>query len=256
MYGLSSGQFGISTLTWREQSPQWGIRRAGELGFACVDIGIIGGMATIDVPMLVDAPEQVLPPIEMALAETGVTVASFNARITAADEIDRRLQARALARAAQRLDVQAGVTLGHGGVDSELDAVLDDLRPVCEELHGVGVTPMVESHRGNFTQHVDQALALLEALPSLRFTLDASHYILQSLGPDDWAALLPYTAHCHLRSCRPGELIAAATDCSPLVGDWLAQLAAVGYRAAITYEIINDEASTLALRERLQQGVA
>jgi len=253
---LAEEQFGISTLAWHDRPPEWGVRRAHELGFACVDIGIIGTMATVDAQMLVDDAERVLAPIEQALEETGVAVASCNVRVHGEDEDQRRAQARALARAARRLGVRAGITIGHGDVDAPLAAIVAELAPLCETIAEEGVTPMVESHRGNFTQRIDQARALLEALPALRFTLDASHYLCQGLEPADWEPLLPATEHCHLRACRPGELVAAAEDCSPLVDAWLAQLAARGYRGAVVHECIRDEATGCRLHAMLRERAA
>lgn len=242
---------GISTLTWPERPLADAIRRAHELEFTSVDLGILQWSA-LHTPRLTADENAALAPIEAALEETGIRVASFNARLEG-DRHEQRAQAAALARAAQRLGVASGITLGHGKVDEPLAEVVAGLRETCAILADHGVTPMVESHRNNFTQHIDQALALLEALPQLGFTLDASHYISQGLQPADWEPLLSRTRHAHLRPCTDHELSVASAEAGPQTSAWLRQLAAHGYRGTLSFEVIRDETETLAFRERLQE---
>lgn len=244
-------RLGISTLTWKDQHPADGIRRAHALGLGAVDIGIIRDMTPVDVATLVDEPDRLLRPIEAALDETGIVVASFNARIKTDDIAAVRAQATALAAAAKRLKVQAGVTLGHGRVDEPLEDVVAQLQPRCEALVEAGVTPMVESHRRNFTEHIDQAASLLGAIDGLRLTLDASHWISQGLRVEAWEHLLPHVAHCHLRACTNEQLVAPTVACSPEVIASIRSLAQHGYTGYCTMEIIGDEDESIAFREYL-----
>lgn len=240
--GLSVEQLGISTLTWLTQPIAWGIRRAAALGFARVDVGLIASMNGTGPGHLVADPEAVLGPIQTALNETGISAAAFNTRVTpGADQTRIQQEARALCRAATELGLTDGVTLDILSAEAGLKANVDWLRPAVEVCLDSCVVPMVESHRGDFTETVEGALALLDALPGLMFTLDASHYISQGLQPEDWQTLLPFTAHAHIRPCDRHRLQVPIAEMSADTAAWLKQMAAHGYRGTVTTEIIQKD---------------
>ena len=51
------------------------------------------------------------------------------------------------------------------------------LREAAHIAHGHGLPFFVETHRGNFPESLNQALALIERLPEVRFTGDLSHAV-------------------------------------------------------------------------------
>ncbi|MFW5845061.1 MAG: sugar phosphate isomerase/epimerase family protein [Planctomycetota bacterium] len=254
---ISEQQLGVSTLTWKSWPITDSIRRAHELGFTLVDLGLIKRMGTgIDPLMLIEDLDACLAPVEAALADTGIGVASFNARLHG-DATTWRDQAEALARAARRLGVISGITLGNGPVDAGLHTVVEDLRMPCAVLQEHGITPMVESHRNQFTEDIGRTAALLEALPDLQLTLDASHYISQGLQPDDWEVLLPRVRHAHLRPCDAEQLCVPVTAEGPGTAAWLRRCADRGYTGTITHERMGpdpeeNESETIAHRAALR----
>jgi sugar phosphate isomerase/epimerase len=49
-------------------------------------------------------------------------------------------------------------------------------------------------------------IALLEAVPGIKLTLDYSHFICLGYPQEEIDPLAPYAAHVHLRQARPGAL--------------------------------------------------
>ncbi len=238
---LGADRFAISTLCWQRKPVQWGIARAAAMGFGWVDIGIIAGMTPIDVPQLAAEFDTLVPRWGEALTAHGVRVASFNARIAMdAGPGTARREADALCRAANALKAEAGVTLGNGPAD-DMQPTLDHLTPILEVFASYGQTLMVESHRHNWTERPEQTQRLLQALPGLKLTLDASHYIALGYAPADWEVLLPYVEHCHVRPAAPGSIYVKTDERDPRLDDWLRRMATSGYAGLFTFELIDDD---------------
>ena len=255
-------RIGVSTLTWLSKPAEWGIRRAAEMGFRWVDIGIIQRMTGLGPARLADELDTTVARWDEALRETGIGVATFNANISLdTNEQDKRHQATALCEAAKRLNVQHGITLNNGPADNMTPTVAH-LEPILEVFGAHHQTPMVESHRGNWTERPDQTMRLLEALPGLKVTLDAAHYIAMGFAPDDWQALLPHVRHCHVRPAARDTVYTRTDERAAAFDHWLGRMAAWAQSddaGCLTYELIerkgiDADAETLYLHETLRRA--
>lgn len=262
---MINSRMGISTLTWASMPIKDAIYRAKQLDFQWVDLGILNGWTEFGPAQLADDFEKYIQPVEAALNDTGIRVASINAGFGAETVIENIVaQSRALCLAAQRLKAEAGVTLPAPSISLSLDDAISQLRPIYEVFTVAGVNMMVETHYSQWTERVDNALTLLKHFPSLNVTLDASHYIIQGLKPDEWSAFIPYTGHCHIRSCGEGgwpEVQVEPENSSPRLYAWLDLMLNSQYKGLFTLEIIQNfnqvdsEGASLRLREILNEKV-
>lgn len=101
-----------------------------------------------------------------------------------------------------------------------------------------GIALRIEPHLGSIVSTPELALDLLDAVPGLTLTLDASHFIVQSI---DMARILPLAAHAshvHVRAARPGQIQLDwgrnETNFAPL----LDALASAGFEAALCIEYV------------------
>lgn len=258
-------RLGVSSLTWRnELNLPAAIRRVASEGFLLVDAGIIGSMALVGTDDLLEKFDETVGDVEVAMRETGVGIASINTQIPFdMPDNDKRLRAEALARAAACWNVVSGITLNTVPAGKSLELACGHLLPIAGIFLEHGVTPMVESHRWTFTEKPENALALLDAVPGLMFTLDASHYISQGLQPPAWERLMPRVRHAHIRCCNEKELVCPLERHSAATEDWLRSLARQSYAGTLSFEIIQDPESpaaaweeTLALRAQLKAAGA
>ncbi len=217
-------------------------------------------MALIGADQLLERFDETVCDVEAAMRETGVGIASINTQIPLdMPEEDKRLRAQALAHAAKRWNVVSGITLNNVPGDKNLTFARDHLLPLAGIFFQHGVTPMVESHRWTFTETPENATALLDAVPGLMFTLDASHYISQGLQPSAWEPLMPRVRHAHIRCCNEKELVCPLGRLSVATEEWLRALAMRAYAGTLSFEIIQDPESpataweeTLAMRTHLR----
>ena len=252
-------RIGISTLTWLSQPAEWGIRRAAALGFGWVDVGVIQPMTGLGPAQLADDFETIASRWEAALRETGVGAATFNANIPFdTEKREKQRQATALCEAAARLNVRHGVTLNNGPSD-DMTPTVDHLAPILDVFDAHGQTLMVESHRHNWTETPAQAKQLLEALPGLKLTLDAAHFIALGYGPEDWAELLPAVRHCHVRPASRDAIYTTTDQRAAVFDAWLRNMTDADYTGCFTYELIEHqtidaEAETRRLHTALSEA--
>lgn len=252
-------RLGVSTLTWVTRPLTEAVARAHELGFPWIDLGLLNGWSEFGPEALDEDFHGYADPLRSVLETTGVKTASINAGFgDTTDPITLLEQAHVLCRAAKAFRSAAGVTLPAPPLAWEADRVRAYLQPLYDVFAGHGVPLMLETHFGQWTQHVDRAEQLLEWFPELRLTLDFSHYIIQGLQPADWESLLPRAGHCHIRPCGEDGWETVQTEpsaSSPLVFDSVRQMLTSGYGGLFSLEIIEGfnsvepETAAVAMRD-------
>jgi len=258
-------RLGISTLTWVSKPVREGIERAAELGFPWVDLGLLQNWSEFGVLDLWENEDAFLSPVQKVLEEKGIFVATLNASLVSGKEVPSvRDQCRTLCSIALRLKVQAGITLPTPSVKESFQTVVEYLTPIYEVCQQMGMPLMVETHYYQWTEKIENTLALLHDFPGLRITLDASHYIIQGLLPKDWESLVPYTGHCHIRPCAPKGwegVEVPLEEASPMAYEWVQRMEQWGYQGLYGFEIIegfgvpDTEAASLQMRNQLLQRV-
>ncbi len=253
---MSKAEYGVSSLTWAGRSLHDAILQAGLFNFESIDLGMLNGWTEFGPAELVREMDARLRPVENALAKTGLVVASINAGFGTETDKNRIIeQSEALCQAAKRLDAAAGVTLAAPPANSTHDAMIEYIRPINDVFTKAEVNLMFETHYGQWTENVANTLAMLQVFPRIRLTLDASHYIIQGLKPEDWADLIPYTSHCHIRPCGENgwdEVQIDPEKTSEHVFEWLRLMAKSSYQGRYSLELIENFSSVDAEKASLQ----
>lgn len=262
---MSKINYGVSSLTWVNRPLHEAVIKAGNLHFKSIDLGMLNGWSEFGPADLVRDMDVNLKPVEEALAKMDVAVASINAGF--GPETDQRKiieQATALCTAAKRLNAVAGVTLAAPSIKSTFDEMTAYIQPIYDIFTESGVNLMFETHYGQWTEKVDNTLVMLDVFPLVQLTLDASHYIIQGCKPDDWAALIPYTGHCHIRPCGEngwGEVQVEPDKSTEIVFEWLRTMVNTSYKGQYSLEIIENfspidaEKAALQMREMLTKKI-
>lgn len=71
---------------------------------------------------------------------------------------------------------------------------------------GAGVLLTIEAHVHSYLESPALTLELLKLVPSLRLTLDYTHFLCLGYRQEEIDVLAPYAAHVHLRQARVGAL--------------------------------------------------
>lgn len=258
---MQKNRLAISSLTWKSQPLVTAVKKAARLGFTWVDLGILS-WSQFGPLELIDSFDRCIMPVKAALEEYGLRVSSLNAGIEDSPvDPDGLLQSKALCRAARLLKAAAGVTLPPPASGQSIRDAARALKPRVALFADEGVPLMIETHMHSLTESLPDTLLLLEAVPGLQVTLDASHYLVQGYQPDEIAALRSRTGHAHIRACgRDGwdTIEVEPEQATPLLFEWLRAMEQDGYNALYGFEMIEGfhglpdaEASTMHLLERV-----
>ena len=104
-----------------------------------------------------------------------------------------------------------------------------------------GVTLTMEPHVHSFLESPALTLALLEAVPGLRLTLDYAHFTCLGWRQEEIDPLAPHAAHVHLRQARPGVLQAKSDQGTINVPALLGSLRACGYAGSLAVEYVHQD---------------
>lgn len=115
------------------------------------------------------------------------------------------------------------------------------LRAMLPLARASGVTLTVEPHVGGLLGSPADALALLDAVPGLKLTLDYAHFACMGFPQEAVDPLAPHAAHVHLRQARPGALQAKWGQGTLDMGALLATLEAAGYEGALSIEYVHQD---------------
>ncbi|MCB1993154.1 MAG: sugar phosphate isomerase/epimerase, partial [Geminicoccaceae bacterium] len=158
----------------------------------------------------------------------------------AANEADfRRVLAFATAASIPTIFVLPGVC-GRGiGREAALERSAASLRPLAAMAGDAGVTLTVEPHVGGFLESPGLTLALLDAVPGLKLTLDYAHFACLGFTQGEIDPLAAHAAHVHLRQARPGALQCKLEHGTLNFPAMLATLAGHGYRGRLAIEYVH-----------------
>ncbi len=224
-----------------------GIGRA--LGIEGLDLGLLHGPALAKDRLLAD-PETlageirrlgiICPNFYWHFGEGLVDRNLADPDARSANEADfRRVLAFATAASIPTIFVLPGVC-GQGiGREAALERSAASLWPLVAMAGDAGVTLTVEPHVGGFLESPDLTLALLDAVPGLKLTLDYAHFTSLGFTQGEIDPLAPHAAHVHLRQARPGALQCKLEHGTLNFPAMLATLAGHGYRGRLAIEYVH-----------------
>ncbi len=240
---MNMNRLGISTLTWVSKPITEAIKIAAELGFKEVDLGILNGWSEFGAIQLAQDFDKYAKPVKEALMQYHMTATSINANLKNPEICPQQQQVEALGKAAAYFGCTAGVTLPTGGVDEDVNDVAQKLKPILNTFHKYNIDLIVETHSFTTTERLDKTFDLLNALPGLKLTLDASHYIIRGYQPSEIVKLIPWTGHAHIRPCGTAgwdTIQIEAADCTPLMYEWIYEMEKAGYNRSYGFEVIEN----------------
>ena len=129
-----------------------------------------------------------------------------------------------------------------------------------------GLRVSIEPHLESVVEEPERALALVEAVPGLQFTLDYSHFVAAGIDPARVHPLLPHVGHFHARQSAPGQLQSVRAEGTLDFPDLIRRLAAAGYDGYISVEYTWQEwrdcnrldvvSESIMLRDELRNAMA
>jgi len=238
---LEIESWGISTLTWAKQPYHIAIKRANEIGFRRIDLGLLQGWTEFGVIDLCENEAEITNNLCRLIGDNMMDVLSINTRLLPRNnDFSLTRQAYALCRLATALDSNSGVTMGTGPIDESFKSICKHVEPVYSVFNDMSIVLMVETHKDDYTEKPSNCKQLVDEFPQLRLTLDASHFIIQGYDPGDWTDLIEHTAHCHIRSCGENgwDAIQVPADrCCAKVFKSLECLQKAGYDGTYAFEM-------------------
>lgn len=250
------------------------IHKIKELGFRAIDVAAFEGWQNVD-PSSLAAGDQSWPQeLAAGLEAMGLEVSSLNCgpsqQLSDPDpasfaQYRREHQALvdlAAAVGCPNITVQPGGVREGLGFGRSFDVSLGHLSELSGAGAESGVSLSVEGHQGSLLEKPADGVRLMEALwPSVGFTYDPSHFVMQEIPLHETEGLLDYTVHVHVRNASAGNM-QATMDEGRVDFAWLVSaLRERGYQGGVAIEYFSgfdaDFRNTLALQDLLVQlGIA
>lgn len=232
-------QIALSTLAHTGDTLAEALTGVRQLGFHSVDVALFDWAHPDWTPAVVERDPRGAAQRLLDLAGgLGLTIVALNTTAPLTEECSATLVALCDCAAAAGVPV---LTLPAGEAPAgHLGEAVKRLAAWTSIARETGVALAIETHMGQITERADAALRLVQEVPDLRLTLDPSHFHVGPWQGRDFTALLPYTAHVHLRDARntwetvqvpPGS---GAVDFPAL----FTGLLATGYTGALSIEYL------------------
>lgn len=229
------------------------LRQIALLEIGAVDLGAHLDGTHLSVEAIEADPGGEAERVKRAVDEAGLAIADFfptfghgfrdrpvNAPDPATQEANRRRFAALVEFC--RLVGCPGITLLPGviwdelGPDRSFALATEGLTEFVETGREAGLRVSIEPHLESVVEEPERALALVEAVPGLQFTLDYSHFVAAGLPPERIHPLIPHTGHFHARQAAPGQLQAIRGEGTIDFSDIVRRLLAAGYDGYLSVE--------------------
>lgn len=135
-----------------------------------------------------------------------------------------------------------GITLLPGviwedlGPERSFELAVAGLTELVADGRDAGLRVSIEPHLESVVEEPERALALVEAVPGLQFTLDYSHFVAAGMAPERVHPLIPHTGHFHARQAAPGQLQSVRDEGTIDFADIIRRLRATGYGGYVCIE--------------------
>lgn len=217
---LRDSPFAACTFITPGQSFEKGLSDVCALGVQVADFGVGSHVAHEPLADVLANPKTRGRAFAKAAQEAGISLGQavlvdFGPPTNTPDRIQRELINENLPRLLEFLvearSTSLMVTAGplHAGLSWEecFRLAVDGLSRYTMLSEKSGVHICLEPDVDSFMRNPSDVLALLEAVPGLRLTLDLSHFICRSVPQRDIERLFPYTHLLHVRQASPGMIV-------------------------------------------------
>ncbi|REE57440.1 sugar phosphate isomerase/epimerase [Paenibacillus taihuensis] len=228
------------------------LRTVAELGFRSVDLLAIDGWVHVNPSDLVSDWEGTVSRLDDRLSAYGLVPLALNTgtgpqlhdRSEAACEL-RRAEIAALIRLMQRYGVQLAAIqpLGNDASRPWADVLADcvaTLREYDTAAREAGVAFALELHIHSPFETLEQARALIAAMPEVKLVYDPSHFVMQGIDIRETEWLMDHAVHVHVRDAARDRMQAHLGE-GDVDLDWmLGTLARRGYSGHFSIEYLED----------------
>jgi len=239
-----------------------------ELGFRAFDLAAFEGWQNVNPSMLAERNESWSREFINAVVESGMKVSSFNCGPSKplnepkpSSFAQYEKEYIALLNLAEMVNcpnitVQPGSALKDYSFTKSFDTSMKHLAKLSSLNKDRGVTLSLEGHQGSLLEKPEDALRMMKHLwPSVGFTYDPSHFVMQGISLKETEPLLDYTVHVHVRNSS-SEKMQDTMEEGIIDFHWLiSALNAHGYNGAVAIEYFSgfdkEFKNTIALREML-----
>jgi sugar phosphate isomerase/epimerase len=252
------------------------------LEFEAADLGAHLGGAHLQPDAIEADPEGQAERIKRAAGEAGVVVSDlfptfghgFRDRpVNTPDLAMRAANRRRFAALIQvcKLVGCPGLTLLPGviwdelGAERSFDLSREALTELVADGRDAGLRVSIEAHLESVVEEPERALALVEVVPGLQFTLDYTHFIAADIPAERVHPLIPHTGHFHARQGAPGQLQSLDGEGTIDFADIVRRLKGVGYDGYLCVEYTWQEwrdcwhqdvvSETIVLRDQLRAAM-
>jgi len=129
-----------------------------------------------------------------------------------------------------------GVIWDELGPDHSFELAAASLTEFVATGRAAGLRVSIEPHLESVVEAPERALALVEAVPGLQFTLDYSHFVAAGLPAERVHPLIPHVGHFHARQAALGQLQSVRGEGTIDFSDIVRRLVASGYDGYISIE--------------------
>jgi sugar phosphate isomerase/epimerase len=151
------------------------------------------------------------------------------------------------------------------GEKNSMELALEEIRWRQRVAASSGICYAIKPQVGTICSSVDQARALLDAIPGLTLTLDYGHFVFQKISSRHVHTLVPYASHVHMRGGAPHRLQAPVNESEIDFNGIIRRLNKNQYRGflAITYlrdawnecDNTDNVSETILLRNRIMENL-
>lgn len=252
------------------------------LGFDYVDIGLFEGSDGLRPGQLLAEPRKFGRQLKRDLIRAGLRVSDvfLQTGLTPVDASDNdpNLIVRSQNRKAFILTLELcaeleckhltglpGILHKRIGEKNSLELAVEEIQWRQRVASNSGICYAIKPHVNSICSSVDQARALLEAVPGLTLTLDYGHFVYQKISSRQVHALLPSASHVHMRGGAPRRLQAPVNESEIDFNGILRRLYKNRYQGflAITYfrdawkecDHTDNVSETILLRNQLMENL-
>jgi sugar phosphate isomerase/epimerase len=159
-----------------------------------------------------------------------------------------------------------GVIWDELGAERSFELAREALTELVADGRDAGLRVSIEAHLESVVEEPERAVALVEAVPGLQFTLDYTHFIAANMPPERIHPMIPHTGHFHARQGAPGQLQSLDGEGTIDFADIVGRLRASGYDSYLCVEYTWQEwrdcnrldvlSESVILRDKLRGYVA
>ena len=194
-----------STLCFAREPLEAALRQIAELEFDKFELALVEDGEHMRPSEAGDNPEAALQRLRRGPALIPSSLHLDFGPVDWSDPVTRR-RFEGLCRLAKSLSV-AVLTMHAAPAGTPLDDEIKRLTQILSTAMREGLVLALLTHSETLTGDPNVAIALCEAIPGLRLTLDPSHFLQGAQPHSDFDALFPYAQNVHLRDTgqAPGE---------------------------------------------------